>query len=838
LEIEPRNPRNWNNLGNALCDQGRREEAVTALLRAIELDPRCVDAHNNLGNALRELGRRDEAIASFERATAIRPKFPEAHNNMGIAWAAKGDDRRAVACYQEALRIWPEYPAAHNNLGIALGRQKRFGEAMDSYRRALELKPDYAEAHNNLGIALSQEGEYEEAIERFQRALELKPEYAEAYSNLGITLTELGRLDEALASYNAALRLKKDYPDARMNRALAFLVRGDFERGWEEYESRWRCKDFNPRNFKKPRWNGEPLAGRRILLHAEQGFGDTFQFVRYARLVKEERGGRVIVWCPRPLVRLIGQCPYVEQVAIEGEKLPEFDCHLPLLSLPKIFATTLATIPSQAPYLFAKPDLVERWLDEFSYISAFKIGINWQGNPRYRGDRHRSIPLAKFAPLARIPGVRLISLQKGLGTEQIGKVSEQFSITELGAHRDEGAGPFMDTAAILMNLDLVISSDTSLVHLAGGLGAPIWVALPWAADWRWLLKREDCPWYPTMRLFRQRELDNWEELFERMSSEVRELVQRKRRQLLAPPLKGEVPDRIAASQLWIQHGGNGHAPADPDRRFSRLREVSTAQVPEADTSERSPPVPNATHEQLRLCELEAANRGTEEASCVAAPSRGHRDEDSRADLPAGSRDRFGNATERLADPFAVFDRIYRCGGWNGKGSGPGSAPAANRSYIALVNRLVNQTPGIQSILDIGCGDWQIMRQVDLSSRRYLGVDVAPSVIALNVREFSSENIHFQVLNPCTDDIPDADLIIMKDVAQHLPTACVQMILERIAGSCRYALIANDFTECNGTRDIPIGGWRPINVLAPPYNLPGATLAVWNGKHITLSGFAR
>jgi hypothetical protein len=301
---------------------------------------------------------------------------------------------------------------------------------------------------------------------------------------------------------------------------LAFLVRGDFERGWQENEARWQCKDFNPRNFKPPRWDGGSLEGRRILLHAEQGFGDTFQFVRYARLVKEERGGRVILWCPRPLAPLMNQCPYLDKVTIEGEKLPEFDCHLPLLSSPKLFGTTLATVPCQTPYLYAKPDLIQSWREELSYIQAFRIGINWQGNPRYRGDRHRSIPLEQFAPLAKVPGVRLVSLQKGLGTEQIDKVAGKLSVTTLGAHRDEAAGAFMDTAAVLMNLDLIVSSDTSLVHLAGGLGVPIWIALPWAADWRWLLQREDVPWYPTMRLFRQREPGDWTEVFTRIANEL------------------------------------------------------------------------------------------------------------------------------------------------------------------------------------------------------------------------------------------------------------------------------------------------------------------------------
>ncbi|HEV3345293.1 MAG TPA: tetratricopeptide repeat protein, partial [Pirellulales bacterium] len=895
LEIEPRSPRVLNNLGNVLSDQGRRQDAVVELRRAIEIDPRCVDAHNNLGNALRELGKPVEAIASFERALSIRPEFPEAHNNMGIAWAAKGDYERAVASYREALHIWPEYPAAHNNLGIALGHQKQFTDSIASYRRALELKPDYAEAYNNLGIALSQDGEHEEAIACFRRAIELKPEYAEAYSNLGITLTELGQLEEALASYNEALRLKPNYPDAYMNRALASLVRGDFERGWQEYESRWQCKDFKPRGFKQPQWNGEPLEGRRILLHAEQGFGDTFQFARYARLVKEERGGMVIVWCPKPLVPLVSQCPYVDEATIEGDKLPEFDCHLPLLSLPKIFGTTLDAVPRDVPYLFAKPELIDRWREELSYIDAFKIGINWQGNPRYRGDRHRSIPLEQFAPLASIPGVRLISLQKGLGTEQIAKVSSKCPLTELGAHRDETGGAFMDTAAILMNLDLVISSDTSLVHLAGGLGVPVWVALPWAADWRWLLERDDSPWYPTMRLFRQRELGEWEELFDRMGGEVWELVKRRRREGSAPLSAGELLDRTAALECQVQLGANGHAPAELERKLNQLSEACRDRVPESEELYRLRAELKATNEKLQRLECEAqeceaaddssprfsellkslrqldkeraaikqaideaADRELQTVS-YAALSQRLRGRDQQAENSGQTVDHPRDASESLAPPangrvngsgteqrpagdaqdaFAVFDRIYRNGGWCGKGSGPGSAPDASKSYIGLLNRLVNQTPDIRSILDIGCGDWQIMCHVDLSRKRYLGVDVAASVVAANAREFGRENIRFQVLNPYLDDIPEADLIMMKDVAQHLPTAYVRKILERIAARCRYALIANDFTEHNVAREIPVGGWRPVNVLAPPFNLPGVTLAVWNGKHVTLSTFGR
>ena len=897
VEFDPNFSRACNNLGNVLSDQGKRADAVEHFERAVELDPDYADAYNNLGNTLRELGRYPQSVAAFERALAIRPKFAEAHNNLGIAWAAQGKYDRALDYYEEALRLRPEYPAAFNNRGITLANQGHREEAIVNYRRALELKPDYAEAMNNLGIVLSQQGDYEEAISNFCKAIELKPDYAEAFSNQGITLTECGRVDEAIASYDRALQLKPEYPDAYMNRALAFLVKGDFERGWREYEWRWKCKDFNPRKFGKPRWEGEPLDGRRIMLHAEQGFGDTFQFVRYARMVKEERGGTVIVWAPKPLMPLLGQCPYIDQLTVEGEALPEFDVHLPLLSLPKIFETTLETVPRPTPYLFAKPELVERWREEFGYIDAFKIGINWQGNPRYRGDRHRSIPLEKFAPLAMIPGVRLISLQKGLGTEQIAKATEHFSLTELPLHRDSQTGSFMDTAAILKNLDLVISSDTSLVHLAGGMGVPVWMALPRAADWRWLLGREDCPWYPTMRLFRQRELGNWEELFDRIGSEVWELVKQKRRRVPAPLSAGELLDRVVTLEFQLRQSANGHAPVELERQLDQLREACREQVPETDEVRRLRDELQAIKEKLRQCKCEVQEREAENDSSprLAELLKSVRrletersaikqaiDEAADREIDAVSYELLSQRVRTIAqqseksnptsprpsdahesptdasptngsvngsgielrpsndasDPFAVFDRIYRQGGWCGKGSGPGSAPEANKAYIALLNRLINQTPDIRSVLDIGCGDWQIMRHVDLSRKRYLGVDVAASVVDVNVRDFGRENIRFRVLNPFSEDIPDADLIIMKDVAQHLPTACVQKILERIAARCRYALIANDFTEQNVARDIAIGGWRPVNVLAHPFNLPGATFAVWNGKHFTLSGFAR
>ena len=275
-----------------------------------------------------------------------------------------------------------------------------------------------------------------------------------------------------------------------MNRAIVRLLRGEFEQGWAEYEWRWKCEGFITPDCCQPRWQGEPIAGRRIMIFSEQGLGDTFHFIRYAKLLKD-RGATVLVWAARPLERMLRLLPYLDGVFPVGSDPPDFDLHVPMLSLPHAFGTTLATIPAGEPYLVADPQLVDRWRDRLAGLGGLKIGISWQGNPKYRGDLRRSMPLGQFAPLARVPGVRLISLQKGFGSEQLAEAG--FAVTSLGPDLDEAAGPFMDTAAVLKNLDLVITSDTALAHLAGGLGVPTWVALPFVPDWRWLLDRPDSP---------------------------------------------------------------------------------------------------------------------------------------------------------------------------------------------------------------------------------------------------------------------------------------------------------------------------------------------------------
>ena len=519
LELNPGLAGAHNNLGNAMKDQGNLDEAVACYRRALQLKPDFAEAHNNLGVAFRGQGKLDEAVACCRRALQLKPDYANAHNALGNALKDQGNLDEAVARYRRAVELKPDFAEAHNNLGIAFRNQGKLDEAVACYRRALELKPDYAEAHNNLGIALGDQGKRDEAITCYHRALELKPDYAEAHSNLGIALGDEGKRDEASVCYRRALELKPDYADAHWNQSFISLATGKFERGWAEYEWRWRTSHCQPRGFSQPFWDGLPLQGRVILLHAEQGLGDTIQFVRYVAPVKQ-RGGVVIVECPGPLLSLLTSHAGIDRLVRWGNELPAFDVQSPLLSLPGIFHTSLETIPAEVPYLFADPGLVGHWRQELARDAGFKIGIAWQGDPKHRNDHNRSIPLGRFEPLAHRPGVRLLSVQKGSGVEQLQHLAEQLPVTELGSRLDD----FMDTAAVLVNLDLVITCDTSVAHLAGALGVPVWVAIPFVPDWRWLLDRSDSPWYPTMRLFRQDRRGDWQGVFRRVEVALGEQI--------------------------------------------------------------------------------------------------------------------------------------------------------------------------------------------------------------------------------------------------------------------------------------------------------------------------
>ena len=508
LELNPGYAEAHSNLGNALKEQGKLDEAVACYRRALQLKPGYIKAHSNLGNALKEQGKLDEAVACYRRALELKPDFAEAHSNLGNALSDQGKLDEALACYRRALELRPDLAGAHSNLGHALCEQGKPDQAEACCRRAVELKPDHAVAHNNLGIALCEQGKLDAAEACYRRALELASDYAEAHSNLANALHGQGRLREAEACYRRALELKPDYAEAHNNQAMLWLLRGDFQRGWPEYEWRWRPKKAPaPRRFPQPAWDGSPLAGKTCLLYAEQGFGDTIQFVRYARVLQQS-GARVVFQCPRPLLRLLGSCPGIDRLLAQGDDLPPFDVHVPLLSVPALVGTRIDTIPAEVPYLQAEAELVERWRAKLAGTEGFKVGVNWRGRPGPGPWTRRDIPLQHFGALAAVPSVRLVRLQRAeeAGGERTGQPPPW--LWEPGCATDE-AGAFIDTAAIMKNLDLVITSDTAVAHLAGALGVPVWVALPFAPDWRWMLDRADSPWYPTMCLFRQKSPGDW-----------------------------------------------------------------------------------------------------------------------------------------------------------------------------------------------------------------------------------------------------------------------------------------------------------------------------------------
>lgn len=503
------------NLGNILTATGRCQEAVPSYQQAIRLQPDYAEAHNNLGNVYGTLGQLEEAMQSYRAALAIRPAYADAHNNLGNVLTAAGEWEQAVVCFHEALRLHPNYAETHNNLGNALREQG----AAESIEQSLRLRPMDAEAHSNLAVVLAALGRNEEAHSQYNTAFRLQPESAAAHNNLGKLLNDQNRLIESEGHYQQALKANPNLAQTHMNLALIHLVKGDLPRGFAEYEWRWKIGNAALPNWPQPRWEGQPLQGRTILLYEEQGFGDTLQFIRYADLIKAQKGsagGSVLVRCNPTFQRLFARSASIDAVILPESELPAFDCHAPLMSLPLLMATSLETVPQAVPYLSAEPQLINHWRSRLP-PNAIKVGICWQGNSKHLRDRQRSFPLSCFAPLADDNDVQFICLQKGTGNAQLqeaeAKLRERITVIE---ELNEAEWDFMDTAAVMMNLDLVITADTSVAHLAGALGIPVWVALPFSPDWRWLLDREDSPWYPTLRLFRQRQPGDWADVFTRL----------------------------------------------------------------------------------------------------------------------------------------------------------------------------------------------------------------------------------------------------------------------------------------------------------------------------------
>ena len=397
------------------------------------------------------------------------------------------------------------------------------------YREILQFQPNAAEGHYFLGIILQDKGQIDDAIICYQEAISMNPNDAEAHSNLGQLLQRKGQVDEAMVCYQKAIDIDPNLAGAHFNKALTLLLSGNFQQGWKEFEWRWKSEVFCSynsckRNFLQPLWDGSDINERTILLHAEQGFGDTIQFIRYAQLVRE-RGAKVILECQKELSSLLQNVDGIHRVVARGEKLPEFDLHCPLLSLPLFFDTTFKNIPARIPYVYVDNILIQNWKDKIQYDnSKLKLGLVWSGRLTHEQDhRFRSCSLDILSPLGQLNNITFYSLQKGEGARQAKYPPEGMRFFDYTDNIDN----FSDTAAFIMNLDLIISVDTAVAHLAGALGKRVWILLPFVPDWRWLLNREDSPWYPTMRLFRQPSLGDWESVIAKVKNELQKLLDEK-----------------------------------------------------------------------------------------------------------------------------------------------------------------------------------------------------------------------------------------------------------------------------------------------------------------------
>jgi tetratricopeptide (TPR) repeat protein len=507
-----------NGLGAVLVAQGKPAQALACFERALALKPDYAEAHYHRGIALTRMNRLEEAVTSYARALALVPDYHEAHNGLGAALLAGNKPAEALASFERSLALAPNQVEALNNRGSALRVLDRPAEALASYDRVLAIAPRSAEAHYNRGNVLLGLERHAEALDSFERALAIKPDYAEALNNRGNALRILARHAEALASFDQAVGLAPDHAETHWNRACLQLLLADFDAGWNEYEWRWRTQEFAPwrRDFAQPLWLGEaPLAGKTILLHAEQGLGDAIQFVRYLPRVAA-MAAEAVLEVHAPLVDLLRGIGGASTVVARGEKLPAFDCHCPLASLPLAFKTRLETIPAAIPYLGLSEDRAHKWRQKLPRRGMRRVGIAWAGNPAFKGDRTRSIGLPRFSPLLACAGVELISLQRDLREGDRDILCNHPHVVRPG----EAMEDFDDTAAIMSSLDLVISSDTSVVHLAGAMGKPVWVLLQYDADWRWLLGRSDSPWYPTARLFRQPRIGDWESVVAWVKAEL------------------------------------------------------------------------------------------------------------------------------------------------------------------------------------------------------------------------------------------------------------------------------------------------------------------------------
>ena len=523
IRCDPNNPDYLSNLGIALQRLGRLDEAIKSYDLALSIKPDSVETWLKLGHLLEKRQHFDQALLAYDRALEINPHHAEAANHGGLLLFALERYEEALARFDRLEQIKPGQADTCYMRGLCLDRLLRYDEASVIYRKALEIAPDLAEANNNLGIILRKSSRDAEALACFDKALQSKPAFAKALNNRGLSLSELRRFEEALASFSRASSVDPEYADAHFNAALVRLLTGDLEAGWVGREWRWKVPalGLQARPFTQPLWLGDsPLAGKTILLHNDEGFGDAIQFARYVPMVAA-LGARVILEVNEALRALLSEVPGVSQcLAKSTAGLPDFDFHCPLASLPLAFRTRVETIPSAESYLPAPTDARRQpWESRLGPRDRPRVGLVWSGNPDHKNDRNRSLALSALSPILDLD-VTFVSLQKNVRPE------DKVTLREIGSVRDieEHLLDFTDTAALVSCVDLVISVDTSVAHLAGALGCPVWILLPYSPEWRWLLDRDDSPWYPSARLFRQTETRQWPGVLARVRAELQDLI--------------------------------------------------------------------------------------------------------------------------------------------------------------------------------------------------------------------------------------------------------------------------------------------------------------------------
>ena len=520
IEINPDYIDAYCNIGAALNISGDHEGALLAYQKAMSLNPNNDEIYYNIGVTLHQLGRYNEGLDHFNKAIQHNPDNAKAYSNRGFTFNSLGQYESALSDYQRAAQLNPNNANVFYNLGLTLSRLRQYTDALENYNKAIQVDPEYAAAYSSRGLTLNDLRQYEDAIIDHRMAIKLKSDYVEAYNNLGLTLYRLGRYDDALANYDKAIQLAPDQALAYWNKSLTKLVMGEYEEGWKLYERRWEKEGFEDRRHSNiARWTGDlDLKNKSLLIWFEQGQGDAIQFCRYALLAKH-KGAKVSLEVPKRLVSLLSTIDNDISVFEEGEyQSAKFDLQIPLMSLPSAFKTTRETIPAMSPYIHLDDKKVNHWHKQLGVKSSPRVGLAWSGSTLHSNDLNRSIPLNALSAIIELP-IEFHSLQVEYRKEDWDFLMKSSKVTDHQSRLKD----FSDTAALIENMDLVISVDTSVAHLAGALAKPVWVMLPYSPDFRWMLNRKDSPWYPTAKLFRQHQILDWSEVINQITATLKNI---------------------------------------------------------------------------------------------------------------------------------------------------------------------------------------------------------------------------------------------------------------------------------------------------------------------------